>query len=83
MVRLQLHSVFVISHFTNLISFYVETGLALLNKMGGCEEMPGTCNNKTCRGYEVDIMYFSTGNSIPGRLYGGNPIVEYGNSGDR
>ncbi|XP_022895768.1 uncharacterized protein LOC111409896 [Olea europaea var. sylvestris] len=56
---------------------------ASYHNMGGCEEMPGTCNNKTCRGYEVDIMYFSTGNSIPGRLYGGNPIVEYGNSGDR
>ncbi|CAI9769376.1 unnamed protein product [Fraxinus pennsylvanica] len=55
---------------------------ASYHDMGGCEEMPGTCNNKTCRGHEVDIMHFSIGNSIPGRLYGGNPIMGYGNSGD-
>ncbi|KAL0422103.1 UNVERIFIED_CONTAM: hypothetical protein Slati_3233200 [Sesamum latifolium] len=28
----------------------------------------------SCRGFEVDIMHFSIGNSIPGRLYGGNSI---------
>ncbi|CAA3020763.1 domon-like ligand-binding domain-containing precursor [Olea europaea subsp. europaea] len=45
---------------------------ASYHDMGGCKELPGTCNNKTCRGHEVDIMHFSIGNSIPGRLYGGN-----------
>ncbi|KAL4368078.1 hypothetical protein GQ457_05G001610 [Hibiscus cannabinus] len=30
--------------------------------------------SKTCRGHEVDIMHFSIGNAIPGRLYGSNPI---------
>lgn len=52
--------------------------------MGGCKESPDTCTNKTCRGYEVDIMHFSVGNAIPGRLYGGNPIDNRdGNGGDR
>ncbi|CAA2993838.1 uncharacterized protein LOC111385833 [Olea europaea subsp. europaea] len=45
---------------------------ASYHDMGGCKELPGKCNNKTCRGHEVDIMHFSIGNSIPGRLYGGN-----------
>lgn len=40
--------------------------------MGGCTNLPGTCNAKSCRGHEVDIMHFSIGNAIPGRLYGGN-----------
>lgn len=54
----------------------------LLNKMGGCKESPDTCNSTNCRGYEVDIMHFSIGNSIPGRLYGGNSIDAVGN-GDK
>lgn len=37
-----------------------------------------------CCGYEIDIMHFSIGNAIPGRLYGGNPTVNgEGNGGDR
>lgn len=52
--------------------------------MGGCEEGPDACTNKTCKGHEVDIMHFSIGNAIPGRLYGGNPIDNRdGNGGDR
>ncbi|KAK1291701.1 hypothetical protein QJS10_CPB17g01053 [Acorus calamus] len=47
---------------------------ASYHRMGGCEDMPGTCTSKTCKGHEVDIMHFSIGNAIPGRLYGGNPI---------
>ncbi|KAK6159808.1 hypothetical protein DH2020_003189 [Rehmannia glutinosa] len=47
---------------------------ATYHDMGGCKESPDTCNSKNCRGYEVDIMHFSVGNSIPGRLYGGNSI---------
>ncbi|KAF9619853.1 hypothetical protein IFM89_009604 [Coptis chinensis] len=57
---------------------------ATYHDMGGCHESPGTCNNKTCRGHEVDIMHFSIGNAIPGRLYGGNPLDNRdGNGGDR
>ncbi|KAA8536733.1 hypothetical protein F0562_029211 [Nyssa sinensis] len=52
--------------------------------MGGCKETADKCTSKTCRGYEVDIMHFSVGNAIPGRLYGGNPIDNgEGNGGDR
>ncbi|GAB4856143.1 hypothetical protein Ancab_024784 [Ancistrocladus abbreviatus] len=40
--------------------------------MGGCKESPSTCTNKTCHGYEVDIMHFSIGNAIPGRQYNSN-----------
>ncbi|PHT59750.1 hypothetical protein CQW23_02113 [Capsicum baccatum] len=43
-------------------------------KMGGCEEGPDTCTNKSCRGHEVDLMHYSIGKAIPGRLYGGNMV---------
>ncbi|CAN1278831.1 hypothetical protein LINPERPRIM_LOCUS16760 [Linum perenne] len=57
---------------------------ATYHNMGGCKEGKGTCTNKTCKGHEVDIMHFSLGNAIPGRLYGGNPIDNAnGNGGDR
>lgn len=53
-------------------------------KMGGCKESPDSCSNKTCKGHEVDIMHFSIGNAIPGRLYGRNPVdIREGNGGDR
>ncbi|XAR58366.1 hypothetical protein NMG60_11013745 [Bertholletia excelsa] len=53
-------------------------------RMGGCSEEPEKCSNKTCRSHEVDIMHFSIGNAIPGRLYGGNLIDNSaGNGGDR
>ncbi|KAL2540419.1 heme binding [Abeliophyllum distichum] len=57
---------------------------ATYHRMGGCEETPDKCTNKTCHGHEVDIMHFSIGNAIPGRLYGGNPVDKSeGNGGDR
>ncbi|OVA16793.1 Cytochrome c-552/DMSO reductase-like [Macleaya cordata] len=57
---------------------------ASYHNMGGCKESPDSCSRKTCRGHEVDIMHFSIGNAIPGRLYGGNPIDNReGNGGDR
>ncbi|KAL3717702.1 hypothetical protein ACJRO7_009182 [Eucalyptus globulus] len=57
---------------------------ASYHNMGGCKVGPDTCTNKTCKGHEVDIMHFSIGNAIPGRLYGGNPIDNReGNGGDR
>ncbi|KAK0580882.1 hypothetical protein LWI29_007413 [Acer saccharum] len=57
---------------------------ATYHNMGGCKEEPDSCTNKTCKGHEVDIMHFSIGNAIPGRLYGGNPIDNRdGNGGDR
>ncbi|CAM8942619.1 unnamed protein product [Rhodiola kirilowii] len=57
---------------------------ASYHNMGGCKESPDTCSNKTCKGHEVDIMHFSIGNAIPGRLYGGNPVDNRdGNGGDR
>lgn len=52
--------------------------------MGGCKETKDTCNKKSCRGYEVDIIHFSIENAIPGRLYSGNPIDNRDeNGGDR
>ncbi|KAL6504985.1 hypothetical protein OROGR_024802 [Orobanche gracilis] len=52
--------------------------------MGGCGEGPDACTNKTCHRNEVDIMHFSLGNAIPGRLYGGNPVDNSeGYGGDR
>lgn len=57
---------------------------ATYHNMGGCKESPDTCTSKSCHGYEVDIMHFSIGTAIPGRLYGGNPIDNRdGNGGDR
>ncbi|XP_022728069.1 uncharacterized protein LOC111283734 [Durio zibethinus] len=57
---------------------------ATYHDMGGCKEQRGSCTNRTCKGHEVDIMHFSIGNAIPGRLYGGNPIDNTdGNGGDR
>ncbi|KAK9291397.1 hypothetical protein L1049_019344 [Liquidambar formosana] len=57
---------------------------ASYHNMGGCKASPDTCTSKTCKGSEVDIMHFSIGNAIPGRLYGGNPIDNRdGNGGDR
>ncbi|XP_009409848.2 uncharacterized protein LOC135678998 [Musa acuminata AAA Group] len=47
---------------------------ATYQNMGGCSNLPGTCTEKSCRGHEVDIMHFSIGNAIPGRLYGGNVV---------
>ncbi|KGN45024.1 uncharacterized protein LOC101219938 [Cucumis sativus] len=55
---------------------------ATYHSMGGCKEGKDTCTNKTCKGYEVDLMHFSIGNAIPGRLYGGNN-VDIGTGGDR
>lgn len=55
---------------------------ASYHNMGGCKEGVSTCNNKTCKGHEVDIMHFSIGNAIPGRLYGGNPVDNGEGSGD-
>ncbi|KAH6823901.1 heme binding protein [Perilla frutescens var. hirtella] len=57
---------------------------ATYHRMGGCEEEQNTCTNKTCLGHEVDIMHFSLGNAIPGRLYGRNSIDNrQGYGGDR
>ncbi|KAM7474308.1 hypothetical protein LguiB_021551 [Lonicera macranthoides] len=57
---------------------------ATYHDMGGCKESADKCTSKSCRGHEVDIMHFSIGNAIPGRLYGGNPIDNRdGNGGDR
>ncbi|XP_058189981.1 uncharacterized protein LOC131307482 [Rhododendron vialii] len=57
---------------------------ASYHNMGGCKESPGTCTSKSCHGYEVDIMHFSIGNAVPGRLYGGNMLDNAeGYGGDR
>ncbi|KAM5550191.1 hypothetical protein ABKV19_001240 [Rosa sericea] len=57
---------------------------ATYHDMGGCKEGVDSCTNKTCKSHEVDIMHFSIGNAIPGRLYGGNPVDNRdGNGGDR
>ncbi|KAL5700854.1 hypothetical protein ACHQM5_026257 [Ranunculus cassubicifolius] len=57
---------------------------ASYHNMGGCHAEPDACSNKTCQGHEVDIMHFSIGKAIPGRLYGGNQLDNRdGNGGDR
>ncbi|KAI4341646.1 hypothetical protein MLD38_026343 [Melastoma candidum] len=57
---------------------------ATYHNMGGCSEGTNTCTSKACKGHEVDIMHFSIGNAIPGRIYGGNPVDNgEGNGGDR
>ncbi|KAK2968743.1 hypothetical protein RJ640_020379 [Escallonia rubra] len=57
---------------------------ASYHNMGGCKESTDSCTSKSCHGYEVDIMHFSVGTAIPGRLYGGNPVDNRdGNGGDR
>nr|CAD1828568.1 unnamed protein product [Ananas comosus var. bracteatus] len=57
---------------------------ASYDNMGGCKDLPGTCTSKSCRGHEVDIMHFSIGTAVPGRLYGGNIFDNAdGNGGDR
>lgn len=59
-------------------------GEASYHNMGGCKEGRDSCTNKTCKGHEVDIMHFSIGTAIPGRLYGGNSVDNRdGNGGDR
>eukprot|EP01018_Ginkgo_biloba_P009436 Gb_19087 [translate_table: standard] len=45
---------------------------ATYHNMGGCKETPESCSSKSCSGHEVDIMHFSIGTAIPGRLYGAN-----------
>ncbi|KAK9704745.1 hypothetical protein RND81_07G008400 [Saponaria officinalis] len=55
---------------------------ATYHNMGGCKESPDSCTNKSCRGYEVDLMHFSIGTAIPGRLYGGN-LLDIGSGADR
>ncbi|XP_039036748.1 uncharacterized protein LOC120173740 [Hibiscus syriacus] len=47
---------------------------ATYHNMGGFKEQSGSCTKKTCKGHEVDIMHFSIGSAVPGRLYGGNLI---------
>ncbi|KAL2323725.1 hypothetical protein Fmac_028104 [Flemingia macrophylla] len=65
------------------LMFQIGDGASYHN-MGGCEEHSTSCTNKTCKGHEVDIMHFSIGSAIPGRLYGGNPLDNRdGNGGDR
>ncbi|WOL10269.1 hypothetical protein Cni_G19023 [Canna indica] len=54
---------------------------ATYQDMGGCTEMPDKCTAKSCHGHEVDIMHFSIGDAIPGRLYGGNLIDNANGSG--
>jgi hypothetical protein len=49
--------------------------------MGGCKEGPDTCSSESCEGHEVDLVHFSVGNAIPGRLYGGNIYDNVNGSG--
>lgn len=73
------------SNKTASVAFMFQIGEnASYHRMGGCEEGPDTCTNKSCKGHEVDLMHFSIGKAIPGRLYGGNPVDNSeGNGGDR
>uniref|UniRef100_A0A0D6R9N7 Cytochrome c-552/DMSO reductase-like haem-binding domain-containing protein n=1 Tax=Araucaria cunninghamii TaxID=56994 RepID=A0A0D6R9N7_ARACU len=47
---------------------------AAYHNMGDCKETSESCSSKSCHGHEVDIMHFSIGTAIPGRLYGANII---------
>ncbi|MCO5608929.1 hypothetical protein L7F22_063147 [Adiantum nelumboides] len=40
--------------------------------MGGCKQNPDACSSDSCEGHAVDLMHFSIGGAIPGRLYGAN-----------
>ncbi|CAA6653962.1 unnamed protein product [Spirodela intermedia] len=55
---------------------------ATYSSMGGCRKFGTECNSRSCQGHEVDIMHFSIGNAIPGRLYGSNPIDNQEATGD-
>ncbi|KAJ8565826.1 hypothetical protein K7X08_008402 [Anisodus acutangulus] len=72
------------SNKTASVAFMFQIGEnASYHRMGGCEG-PDTCTNKSCKGHEVDLMHFSIGKAIPGRLYGGNLVDNSeGNGGDR
>ena len=52
-----------------------------LCQMGGCKEEPETCSVESCEGHEVDLIHFSIGDAIPGRLYGGNIYDNVNGSG--
>ncbi|XP_038725011.1 uncharacterized protein LOC120016347 isoform X1 [Tripterygium wilfordii] len=39
-----------------------------------CKEGTCSCTQKSCKGHDVDIMHFSIGNAVGGRIYGCNPI---------
>ncbi|GLJ36099.1 hypothetical protein SUGI_0724170, partial [Cryptomeria japonica] len=54
---------------------------ATYKDMGGCDEEPNKCSSKSCSGHEVDIMHFSIGTAIPGRLYGANIIDNFNGTG--
>lgn len=59
-------------------------GNATYHNMGACKETVDSCTSKSCGGHEVDIMHFSIGTAIPGRLYGANIIDNTnGTGGDR
>ncbi|MCO5551929.1 hypothetical protein L7F22_005436 [Adiantum nelumboides] len=45
---------------------------ATYNDMGGCKQNPDACSSDSCEGHAVDLMHFSIGGAIPGRLYGAN-----------
>ncbi|KAH7365855.1 hypothetical protein KP509_18G049400 [Ceratopteris richardii] len=50
--------------------------------MGGCEQSPDNCSSSSCEGHEVDLIHFSIGDTIPGRLYGAN-VYDNANSTGR
>ncbi|KAG6556314.1 hypothetical protein Mapa_002256 [Marchantia paleacea] len=54
---------------------------ATYHNMGGCTEKSDTCTSSTCAGHEVDIMHFSIGSAIPGRLYGANLLDNLNGTG--
>eukprot|EP00250_Pteridium_aquilinum_P034121 c7097_g1_i1 orf=498-1595(-) len=45
---------------------------ATYHNMGGCEQEKDNCSSVSCEGHAVDLMHFSVGNAVPGRLYGEN-----------
>ncbi|KAI5068384.1 hypothetical protein GOP47_0016729 [Adiantum capillus-veneris] len=45
---------------------------ATYNNMGGCDQNPDACSSVSCEGHAVDLIHFSIGDAIPGRLYGAN-----------
>lgn len=45
---------------------------ATYNNMGGCSQSKDSCSSVSCEGHAVDLVHFSVGSAIPGRLYGAN-----------
>lgn len=54
---------------------------ATYNNMGGCDQTLDACSSISCEGHAVDLLHFSIGAAIPGRLYGANAFDNANSTG--